>query len=98
MWTPALALHHHTGSQSKVHLGFRAGFHLDAHKGWGLRGSQGTNKAFHRLIAASKPALTDQILVNKLGRKPHCHRGLYLLLPGQARTLATRAEGRNGWF
>ena len=82
-------IRHHPSSLAKIHLRFHARLHLHSHKRHRLGLPQLPHEPFDRLITATEPVFTHQVLINPLGTQPNRHRCFNLWFPRQAKTLPT---------
>jgi hypothetical protein len=74
---PPLAIRAHDwGPRAEVDLGFLTQLVLDAMDGEAFRPLEPVNKAPHGIVATSKTALADQILVDSLGPEAKAILGL----------------------
>ncbi len=86
---------------AKIHLRFHAWCHLHPHKRHRLGLEQLPHEALHGVITTSKRVVTNQILIDPLGRQPRLHRRRDDCLQGQTQTWPASGQTpgeRNGWF
>src|SRR2546425_12122599 len=85
----ALALPYHPSALAKIHLRFGTWLDFHPREGNRLDPPQVPHEPFDRLITATEPVLTNQVLINALRTQSDRHRRFNLRQPWLAKTLAT---------
>ena len=68
------ALRQHPCPLAKIHLGFGPGSHFHSHKGHGLPLQQLPHEPLDGMITTAERMLTNQVLIDPLGREPRRYR------------------------
>ena len=68
------AVHQHPGSLAKIHLRFGPGSHFHPDKRHGLPRQQLAHEPLDGMITPAERMLTNQVLIDPLGREPRRYR------------------------